>query len=81
MDDPCALDGVLALGDAATVVLTPHGAHLVLAIFAPVNTIVLEAMPWDKWRGGRFVYGSASKYLSGVGLVFDRVRTCVDINQ
>jgi len=67
--------GQLDTYDAATVVLTPHGAHLVLAIFAPVNTIVLEAMPWDMWRGGRFVYGSASKYLSGVGLVFDRVRT------
>ena len=56
--------GQLDTYDAATVVLTPHGAHLVLAIFAPVNTIVLEAMPWDMWRGGRFVYGSASKYLA-----------------
>ena len=33
--------GQLDTYDAATVVLTPHGAHLVLAIFAPVNTIVL----------------------------------------
>ena len=61
--------------DAATVVLTAHGSHVVAALFAPVNTIVLEVMPWDMWTGRGFSYGGANKYLAGTGVVFDRVRS------
>ena len=61
--------------DGATVVLTPHGSHVVAALFAPVNTIVLEFMPWDMWTGRGFSYGGANKYLAGTGVVFDRVRS------
>ena len=40
-----------------------------------MNTIVLEVMPWDMWTGRGFSYGGANKYLSGTGVIFDRVRT------
>ena len=58
--------------DAATVVLTAHGSHVVAALFAPVNTIVLEVMPWDMWTGRGFSYGGANKYLAGTGIARQR---------
>lgn len=42
---------------------------------APANTIVFEIMPWDLWNGQKFIYGSASHYLSGTGVILERVRS------
>ena len=70
----------LSTFDGATAVLTPHGAHLVPAIFAPKNTVIFEVMPWDMWDGRGFSYGGSSHYLKDTDAILERVRTVKPLN-